>query len=351
MAKNSKRIEIVASAMAGLSSMGPKSRLAIQAVLMQEYDHVDITIVNNVSDLVALAARKPDIVFLGMKFIPKNPDLGLSDPDKIWLSEYLEERGIVCTGSSYEAVSLEFDKQLAKGCVLNAGLLTPRHLVIKIEDAFQQEEIGLRYPLFIKPTNLGGGKGVDTDSLVHTFQELTQKVAKLRHDFKTDALVEEYLPGPEFSVGILKDPLKNEYSALPIELIAPLNVKGARFLSHQIKQADTERYTGVSDIIFKHRLNAFALDVFLALGARDYGRIDIRLDSLGRPHFLEANLLPSLAEGYGNFPKTCLLNAGMRYDAVILNIVNLAILRQAPVYNMTDELPVLSSPQIILASA
>jgi D-alanine-D-alanine ligase len=114
---------------------------------------------------------------------------------------------------------------------------------------------------------------------------------------------------------------------MPLELIAPPDTSGARFLSGAIKKADTEHYLEVTDIPLGTTICTLALDAFHALGAQDYGRIDVRLDSAGKPHFLEANLLPSLLDGYGNFPKACLLNAGLSHKAIILRIVDLALLR------------------------
>jgi hypothetical protein len=89
-----KRIEIVSSTEKGLSSMGRESREAIFRVLKKHYADVRITLINNVSDLEALVVRTPDLVFLGVKFIPKHVALGFHDEDKIWISEYLTRHGI-----------------------------------------------------------------------------------------------------------------------------------------------------------------------------------------------------------------------------------------------------------------
>jgi len=307
--------------------MGPKSQEAIRATLSKEYARVGITLVNDLSDLVALVAMAPDMVFLGMKFIPSNPELGLSDPNKIWLSEYFDEQGIAYTGSSHTAVALELSKELAKQRVAAAGLQTPLFQVISRNEQLTQGDVTLRYPLFVKPTNRGGGAGVDAGSLVYNFPQLLSKVRSLSADLQSDSLVEEYLPGREFSVAILKETYTDQYSVMPIELVAPPDMSGARYLSAQVKAADTERNLEVTDSNLKTTINTLALDAFLALGARDYGRIDVRLDSHGAPHFLEANLLPSLLNGYGNFPKSCLLNNSLEYEPMILTIVSLAFMR------------------------
>ena len=81
---------------------------------------------------------------------------------------------------------------------------------------------------------------------------------------------------------------------MPIELIAPQDKNGCRILTSKVKSSNIEKASLVYDDDVKSKVMTLALNVFLALGARDYGRIDIRLDSAGIPNFLEANLIPSL---------------------------------------------------------
>lgn len=328
MAKINKHIEIVVSTKPGLSSMGVASRTAIQALLFKRYARVDITIVNNMSDLVALVAREPDLVFLGMKFLPHDPVLGRADAHKIWLSEYLDRAGITYTGSEHDAMGLELKKELAKQRLLDMGLATAPFMVVEAGKELEPDDVALTYPLFVKPTDRGAGAGVDAGSLVYGFQQLRAKVRSLAAGLRADALVEEYLSGREFSVGILKQEHTNNYAVMPLELVAPADKSGARYLSSRVKAADSEYHLPVTDGAVKSKINELAISAFHALGARDYGRIDIRLDKNGTPRFLEANLLPSLLEGYGNFPKTFLLNMRLNHEAIILTIVNLAFLRK-----------------------
>jgi D-alanine-D-alanine ligase len=326
MKKINRHIEIVSSSESRLSSMSRDSREAIRATLAKHYTRVGITIVNNLADLEALVAARPDLVFLGMKFVPSDAKLSINDPNKIWLSDYLNQSGIAHTGSGQLAHELELNKQLAKQQVLEAGLRTARYQVIKQDQLCAPEMMTLKYPLFIKPTNRGGGLGVDNNSLVHNFEELKLKVEAITQ-LQSDSLIEEYLPGREFSVAILKDEYTAEFMVMPLELIAPADENGARILSGQVKSADTETFAEVTDESIKSKICELALDVFTALGARDYGRIDIRLDESGTPHFLEANLLPSLIKDYGNFPKACMLNIGMGYEPMLLSIVSLGLVR------------------------
>ena len=117
-------IQIVSSTIPGLSSMGRGLREVAQAILARHYTKVGITIVNDLDDLEALVALRPDLVFLGMKFISHDPALGVNDPEKIWIGEYLDKHGIPYTGSGSGAHNLEFDKPQAKQRVREMGLAT-----------------------------------------------------------------------------------------------------------------------------------------------------------------------------------------------------------------------------------
>lgn len=338
MIKIDKRIEIVSSTKPGLSSMSQKSRDGVQAVLAEYYSHVRVTIVNDLKDLEALIVRQPDLVFLGMKFLPVHPELGWNDPDKIWLADYLEQHDIIYTGSSQAAHELELNKPLAKQRALDAGLQTsPFYVALQNQSQVPQAQ-SLIFPLFIKPTNRGGGLGVDGYSVAHNYNEVQSKVLSITVNLQSDSLVEEYLPGREFSVAILSNEHKTGFSVMPIELIAPPDTNGDRFLSAEVKSSDSESFLAVEDSDLRTKVCALALNIFRALEARDYGRIDIRLDKFGTPQFLEANLLPSLINGYGNFPKACLLNIGMDYESMILTIVQLALKRvqEQPVFVTED---------------
>lgn len=326
--KIDKRIEIVSSSITRLSSMSLQSRIAVLKVLKRHFSDVRITLIDNLGDLEDLADRNPDLVFLGMKYLPVPHD---SDRNRIWVAKYLKARGIACTGSSDLAHRLELDKQLAKQCVLEAGLQTSPYYVVSQSQPALRANSPINFPLFVKPTNLGGGQGVDSFSVAHNFEQLDSKVLSIATNFYSDSLVEQYLPGREFSVAILKDERSGDYLAMPIELVAPVNKNGQRFLSSKVKSADSETFLAVVEPHIKASVSALALSVFHAMGAQDYGRIDIRLDAFGTPNFLEANLIPSLIRDYGNFPKACQLNIGMSYEDMILTITRLGFARAATV--------------------
>lgn len=326
--KIDRHIEIVSSSHKGLSSMGKHSRQALADVLSSHYAHVGITLVDRLADLQALTSRQPDLVFLGMKSIPLNPTLGWRDPQQIGIANYLEKQRIACTGSDYPAQLLESSKPAAKQAVLGAGFASALFVILRPGQQWIEADCPLNFPVFIKPADLGGGTGIGSTSFACNVTQLHAKIASLTSRFHSDILIEQYLPGREFSVAILREPGSERFSAMPIELVAKADSAGQRLLGGAAKAANSEQVLRVLDATLSEQLADLALGAFRALGARDYGRIDIRLDHFNVPQFLEANLIPSLIAGYGSFPKACTLNRNLDYESMVMQIVELGLERK-----------------------
>jgi len=318
------RIEVVRSFNKSLSSMSLESATAIAKTLAQHYTDVRITNIDTEADLTALIARSPDLAFLGMYYV--RSDKGLHP--KIWISDLLEKSGIRHTGSGKFAHRLGLNKHLAKQRMIESGLQTSPFQIIRRDNEEIINEGKLSFPLFVKPANKGGGQGIDEFSVVRSVEALRTKVDAIHTEHHADALIEEFLVGREFSVAIIGNHHSQKLSAMPIELVASKDANGERMLSKAVKSSNAEDVRAVTDPTERARLQSFAINVFLALGARDYGRIDVRFDKFGVPHFLEANLIPSLIDDYGSFPKAYEMNLGLDYETMIMQIVRLALNRE-----------------------
>lgn len=321
MQRINKYIEIVRSSQGALVSLGKYSAEAMREVLERHYETVRISVVNDLDDLKELVARQPDMVFLGMKSLPAT----VPATETVWVSDFLNEHGIAHTGSQLDAIKFESSKPLAKQQVHRAGLNTAQSMVITNNVIDTESLAHLQFPLFVKPVSLGGGQGIDNDSLVYSEAALFAKATYINERYNQSALVEEYLPGREFSVAILRNEYTNTLEAMPIELVAEKNLKGARILSKSAKSANEEVVLSVHDSPLKDAVNELAINVFIALGARDYGRVDIRLNGEGIPYFLEANLIPCLKSDYGSFQKACVINSNIGYEDMILTIIRLGL--------------------------
>lgn len=317
-------IEIVGSSNPKLNAMAQKSRLTIQAALSQKYTKVAITIVDDVAGLKRLVAKKPDLVVLGMKFLLVDPTKSYDESPKLWLSSYLRQNNIEFTGSDTHSLTLEFDKQTAKKKVLDAGLRSSAYFISKMNQPVFTHT--LRFPVFVKPTNRGGSKGIDEKSVVHSNTELKSKILSIHNEYSSDALIEEYLPGREFSVAVMRKPHSDDLFTMPIEITAPVDNNGNSFLSKAVKDADTEKVLEIHDEKLKNDLSILAIGVFTALESRDYGRIDIRLDRNGLPSFIEANLMPGLSN-HGYLSRCFYANEHINYSDMIQSIISLGLER------------------------
>lgn len=314
-------IQIVRSSKLTLSSMSQVSADAILNVLKKNYVRAGITIVDNLSDLQSLIADKPDLLFLGMQYVIDDNN------EKVWLSDFLDAINIPYTGSTQVAHRLELNKHRAKQAMIDAGIQTSPFLVVRRDNNDEQSFESLTFPMFVKPTSQGGGAGIAGDSVVNNVDELLLKISSLARKNKSDSLIEQYLTGREFSVAVIRTENSDELTAMPIELVTLPDENGISILSRSVKSGNDETVLEVTDVDVRAKVSSLAINAFRALGARDYGRIDIRMDDLGVPNFLEANLIPSLIENYGSFPKACMLNNDLDYEPMILRIVNLATSR------------------------
>ncbi|HUY52963.1 MAG TPA: hypothetical protein VMV24_00075 [Candidatus Dormibacteraeota bacterium] len=329
MSKIDKHIEIVRSSKTWLSSMSQDSGDAILSALRSKYSRVSITIVDDLSGLNALVKLNPDLVFLGMKFINNDPKANNNLSEKIWISEYLDKFGITYTGSNKLAHEQSVEKSLAKRCMLNAGVDTSPYFVIKKGDLNSEIKIpkDFIFPLFVKPNNRGGGLGINDKSVVNNLVELKAKVFDISYNLGSDSIIERYLTGREFSVAVFNHTDHDHIHTMPLELVTSPDEFGYRILGSGVKSANKENVLSVDNIALRLSICDLALNAFSALGGRDFGRIDIRIDGNGVPQFLEANLIPSLIEGYGSFPKACYINERINFKSMIFKIVELAFSR------------------------
>jgi len=285
----------------------------ILKILSKRYKNVSITKVNSEEDLEKLAIRKPDLVFSGVKYFYFNNK-------NIWLNDYLEMYGIPYIASSKAALDNESDKSRAKKIMQNAKIKTADFFITTPEEHKTELSIPIKFPLFIKPIKGGDSRGIDANSIAYDFLSFKKKVLDIKLKHNSLSLVETYLPGKEYSVGIFEDSTTGILRAMPVEIIVKKNASGHRILDFNIKKDDEEIVIAVNDIKIFNKLSKLAKDSFKALGGKSLGRIDIKMNHRGMPHFIEANLMPGLRKGY--FYRSCVLNFNMSYDDMIFSIAN-----------------------------
>ena len=285
----------------------------IQRILSKRYKDVSITEINSVENLEQLVKRKPDLVFSGVKYFFFNNR-------KIWLNDYLDMFEIPYIASSKAALDNESDKNRAKKIMQKENIKTADFFITNPDEYLTESAIPIKFPLFIKPVTGGDSRGIDKNSIVFNFENFTAKVLDIKVNQNSPSLVEAYLAGKEYSVGIFEDSIDGTLRAMPIEIIVKENIDGHCILDFEVKKNDEESVILVSDIEVFDKLSKLAKASFKALGGKSLGRIDIKMDHLGDPHFIEANLMPGLRKGY--FYRACVLNLDMSYDEMIFSIAN-----------------------------
>ena len=285
----------------------------ILKILSKRYKHVLITKISTERDLQKLATRNPDLVFSGVKYFEFKGKT-------IWLNDYLDQFHIPYIASNVAALNNESDKNRAKKTIQLAKIKTADFFVTEPGEYLTKNSLPIKFPLFVKPVIGGDSRGVDKNSIVLNFKNFVKKVLDIKDKQNSSCLVETYLSGKEYSVGIFEDGLDKSLVAMPIEIIVKKNSNGHRILDFDIKKNDEEKVIAVLDSKIFNKLSKIAKKSFTALRGKSFGRIDIKMNHKGIPHFIEANLMPGLRKGY--FYRSCLLNLGITYDEMILRIAH-----------------------------
>jgi D-alanine-D-alanine ligase len=222
-------------------------------------------------------------------------------------------------------LALTLDKAMTKRVIRDCGIPTADFAVIeKIDDA---KKIDLPFPLFLKPVAEGSGKGVNAKSKVDNRKSLESVAAELLAKFKQPVLVETFLPGREFTIGITG-------TGETAEVLGVSEIKQtANFIGHGYGIENKEDWEDKVVIELADEASAkaagdVALAAWRALRCRDGGRIDIRNDAQGRPNFIEVNPLAGLRPEYSDL---CFIARfkGITYNQLIGKIMD-AFLQRHP---------------------
>jgi len=237
----------------------------------------------------------------------------------------LEMLGIPYTGSDPLSLAVSLHKPTAKKVLLYHGVPTPAFRVIDPGDSLSELNLGL--PLFVKPAHEGSSMGISPTSKVTGELDLVKQVELIHRTYKQSALVEEFVGGREFTVGILgnEDPFY-----LPIMEInyADCPHFHGEVYTRQFKAewSDLRFYTCPASIPpeLESRLRSVSLAAYRALECKDVGRVDVRLGPKGLPYVLEVNPLPGLSPGFSDLPRMAEAG-GIPFEDLVNHIMHLAL--------------------------
>lgn len=254
----------------------------------------------------------------------------------------LDDLGVQATHSTAPTMEVCWHKDRTHETLSRFGIPIPRHFVIRpemesLEKQLQSIEQKMIFPLFVKPAAGGTSVGISERSLVSTPQELAAQVHTLLREFKNlPVLVETYLPGREYTVGVMG----NRDNKLVLPIIAfPLNQKIRTVAAKKMGDRLGEEIITAGDPSYQW-LSELATGVFDAVGAQDVLRIDIKKDGEGNPAVIDVNGSPALT------PSASLAQmavwAGFSYNDFIKMFISIALERvyeQAGVIDVSQPSP------------
>jgi D-alanine-D-alanine ligase len=228
-------------------------------------------------------------------------------------------------GADALTLGVTLDKVVAKKCFIADGIPTARYFKARQNDnLFKLNTIG--FPLFVKTLHEGTSKGITQASRVENFEQLKTQVEHINRNYNQPALVEEFIKGTEFTVGVIGN---NPPLAMPVVqyAIAGKTALGNEFYSyrHVAEKLVEHICPAAIDEKLALRLQELAVRVYESIDCRDFGRVDFRVDEKGNPYVLEINPLPNLSPDdvfvlFGKFK-------GMSYNQIINKILDEALAR------------------------
>ena len=247
----------------------------------------------------------------------------------------LDMLNIPYTGSDPLTLSICLDKARTKEILSYYKIPNAKFLVANQLEKLN--DLSLGYPLIVKPIGEGSSKGIYSSSFVNNRKELVAEVKRILNEYGQPALIEEFLPGKEFTVAIIGN--NGEAEVLPIveisykdfpENFVPIYSYEAKWiLDTREKPLNVFSCPAKIDLALEKKIRETALNTYNVLRCKDWSRIDLRLDKNNIPNIIEVNPLPGILpnpEDNSCFPKAARTN-GLNYNEMINKVLYVAAKR------------------------
>ncbi len=259
--------------------------------------------------------------------------IGSLDKTESEIPKILDNLGLSYTGAAAAAMILTTNKALTKIVFQQNNLPTPEFSVFSV--APEKLPAHLKFPLITKPVNEDCSLGISSKSVAWNLTELRENIQKILFDYKEPVLVEEYIDGREINVTVIGN--GDTAHVLPLsEIVFGESYKKddkpkivdfeAKWIENSVSYHDTigicpaKLPQKTTDLIEK-----FALEAYHLTGARDYARVDMRLDQNLNPFILEVNVNPDLSPGMG--ASRSAKTSGLDYGEFMSTIAKIAAAR------------------------
>jgi D-alanine-D-alanine ligase len=261
---------------------------------------------------------KPDIVFNFAEGL-----IGVNRESHI--PAMLEMLGLPYSGSDPLTLGICLDKSRAKEILTYYKIPNAKFLV-----ANQMEDVSylkFEFPLIVKPISEGSSKGIFSSSFVKNRTELEDEVKRIIISYDQPALIEEYLPGREFTVAVLGNGseakvlpiIEISYDDFPKDVLPLYSYEAKWIFDTKENNFDVFECPAKLNKQLEEKIKETVLRTYNVLRCRDWSRIDVRLDKNGVPNIIEINPLPGIMPDpneNSSFPKAARA-AGMNYNQLI----------------------------------
>ncbi|HEX3997259.1 MAG TPA: hypothetical protein VHX65_01795 [Pirellulales bacterium] len=289
----------------------------------------EFALADSLSDLIdAVESRRPDVI---VNFCE---EFGGTTAGEIYVAGLLETFKIPYTGSPPECLALGRDKARAKWLMSGAGLPTAPFVRVGRDEPLPAKQLMdwlAEGPLFVKPASEDASLGIDHDSVATDWPAVERQTAMITDGFGA-ALIERYIDGREFNIGVvaLPEPRVLPLAEIEFQLGGPLrwpivtyqgkwDMEGVEDRATQAR-CPAEVEPALGQVIADAARRAFCL-----LGCRDYARVDMRVDRAGRIFVLEVNANPDAGPRAGL--AKALRAGGIEYDDFVCRVVDTAAKR------------------------
>ena len=269
-----------------------------------------------------LRQLKPDIVF--------NIAEGFNGMSReAQIPAILDMLQIPYTGSDPLTLATCLDKSRTKEVLSYNKIPNPKFLLVNNQE--EADNLDFDYPLIVKPVSEGSSKGIFSSSFAKNLSELKSEVGRILAEYNQPALIEEFLPGREFTVAIIGNGNEAEvlpvveiqYNDFPDDFIPIYSYEAKWILDTKEDPLEVFSCPAKIDKKLEDKIKSTVLQTYNILRCKDWSRIDIRLDKNGEPNIIEVNPLPGILpnpEENSCFPKAARA-AGMNYNKMINKVL------------------------------
>ncbi|MDA0987359.1 MAG: ATP-grasp domain-containing protein [Bacteroidetes bacterium] len=304
------------------------------------------SIFNAADDFINLVkfieAKDPDVIF--------NMVEGLNNCSihEMYIAGIYELLGVTYTGAGPLALGNCLNKNKTKDLLIANNIPTPKYDLCSYR-SLPSKDKKLKFPLIVKPAGEDASVGIDNDSILYNYKDLSKKINYVCKKYKGKVIVEEYIDGREINVAIIgnKNPRVLPFSEISFNKmpknLPPIVTYRAKWISGSAEYQGTNGVcpAKVTKSLAK-KLEKISLKAYKLMGCRDYARIDLRIDKNNNPFILEVNPNPDISDEAG-FARSSRA-AGYKYDEIVQQILNFALERNKMKILLTNKQKLIRIP-------